>query len=181
MPRTKNKNTLFSDDDGKELLVSLKSFFVKDPKNLNFLFECKKRRLLRLLEWVLSKDGQRQLFLSKYMPEDPFYAYHHQMLALYHKENFDIFCRRKENSVLIELINPVASKLAPVVHSSIAQLSFFKWGISSGFVQWVMSHQQKLISLRKQKHRLLQSSNPKSAVSHTGSPLERYGIKIRGK
>lgn len=131
--------------------------FYEDENNLSSFIDIidgHTRLSLRVIDWFVTNYAKQNetYFLKDNMP---YYIHknYKQQLKLYSKKQFDPFCRRERIDFLIDNDK--------YIETTIGQLNFFRWAISSGVISF----------LTKEIHKVEQEMNKNSKKIRRRTPM----------
>ena len=123
------------------LLQSLTRFF-KDKNWLIRLTDTLRgpdRVSLRVLDWLVTNYAKKHNIVYS-LHDSPFNVYtnYKDQLRGYKKSEFDPFCRRKRI--------PFVDSNGTTFHTTVGQLCFFRWGLSTGVIDYCLKHAAEIES-----------------------------------
>lgn len=121
------------------LQKNLKKFFTKSKLQLiKSVIDDKKPVSIRKLEWFISVYSKKHNveYIVKDKTFNVYNSYKNEQLKSYSKKYFDFF--RRNNMIDIKISDK------ETLHTTVAQMNFFKWVIENNIIDYVIKNVQKI-------------------------------------
>lgn len=125
--------------DSNVLLKTLYQWYTRERFNqlLQVLDRKNNDISLRLVDWLVTNHSKKHNTRLK-TPEGPYiqvYVTYKNNLKAFSKKQFDPFCRRDRI---------IFNKFGVSLNTTIGQLNFFRWALSTGIVDYVKKHNKEI-------------------------------------